>query len=442
MNFSQPSENSLAEELAAMPEGQREEFLSELSDQEALELEYDWDFWSRSEQRAPDGDWLQWMYLAGRGAGKTRTGAEWVRSEVKSGVKRLAFVGPTAADCRDVMVEGDSGILAISPLGERPKYEPSKRRLTWPNGAIATLFSAEDPESLRGPQFEAAWCDELRAWKYIQDTWDMLQFGLRLGDHPQCFISTTSSPFKLIRGLIDSNDCVVSRGSTYSNRMNLAPSFFKSIISKYEGTRLGRQEIHAEILSDVPGALWTQKMISAAFRKRAPHNGFLRVVVGVDPSGGDEETGDSQGIVVAGEDYDGHYWVIEDASVQLSPAKWGAEVAKKYHEHEADMVVAESNYGGKMVEAVIKNEDSSCPVKLVNATRGKHIRAEPIAALYEQGRVSHVGGMAELESQMLQMTTTGYKGGGSPDRLDAKVWALTELTKNDEVSEMGFMSHG
>jgi phage terminase large subunit-like protein len=421
------------------PDRQREilKAVERLDDEEAILLEYDWAFWARHNQLPPIGDWSYWLILAGRGFGKTRTGAEWVRTQVEAGAERIALVGPTAADVRDVMVEGESGILAISPPWERPVFQPSKRRLVWPNGAMAFLYSAEEPARLRGPQHDAAWADELAAWKYLQDTWDQLQFGLRLGAKPRAVITTTPKPVPLVRQLVSDPDCEVSRGSTYDNKANLAPAFVNKIIKRYEGTRLGQQELHAELLDDVPGALWPYETILKA-RVRT-HPDLQRVVVAIDPSGSNgEDEGDQQGIVIAGLGVDGRGYVLGDWTCQMSPSGWGGRGVAAFDRFQADRIVAEKNYGGDMVRFVIQTARKTAPVVLVNASRGKIVRAEPVAALYEQGRVSHVvddtsdNPLSELEEEMRLTSSTGYLGTGSPNRMDALVWALTDLMLGDE----------
>lgn len=364
--------------------------------------------------------------LAGRGFGKTRTGAEWTRQK-KENCGRIALVAPTAADARDVMVEGESGILNSSPPWDRPHYQASKRRLTWKNGAIATLFSAEDPESLRGPQFAAAWADELCAWQYCAETWDMLQFGLRLGRHPQCCVTTTPKPIKTLKELLANPATVTTRGSTYANRAFLADGFFKNIIARYEGTRLGRQELMAELLEDVPGALWSRSVIDETRVRDYPP--LERVVVGVDPPATSGENADECGIVVAGR-VGGEGFVLADRSSQGDkPGEWARRVLSAYQQFSADCIVAEVNNGGEMVAEVIRQADPSLPVKSVRATRGKFLRAEPISSLYEQRRVHHVGSYPKLEDQMCEMTPDfdPDKAGYSPDRLDALVWAMTDL---------------
>jgi phage terminase large subunit-like protein len=421
------------------------EILAQLTDAEADEILHDWREFARPAQLAPPGAWGVWMFLAGRGAGKTRSGAEWVRGQVKAGCGRIALIAPTAGDARDVMVEGESGLLSVcwsgdkddkgNPMG-RPLYEPSKRRVTWQNGAIATLFSAEEPERLRGPQSDAMWADEVAAWNNAVDTWDMAMFGLRLGSDPRAMVTTTPKPVPIIRSLIADPDTVVTTGSTYDNASNLSAKFIKKIRDKYEGTRLGRQEINAELLDDVQGALWTRDMIKTI----AGLPEMSRIVVAVDPSGASGQgDGDNIGIIVAGRTIDGLYHVIEDSTCNLSPAGWGRRACDRYSHYAADRIVAERNFGGAMVESTIKTQDPKAAVKLVTASRGKSVRAEPIAALYEQGKVTHARGLDQLENQMMHMTLTGYVGEKSPDRVDALVWALTDLALGDDPAPTGMI---
>ncbi|HKT18000.1 MAG TPA: terminase family protein [Stellaceae bacterium] len=409
--------------FARLADGEREAHIAALEREGALEVCYDWKLWARPSQLPPQGAWRIWLLLAGRGFGKTRSGAEFVREEVMRGAaKRVALVAPTAADARDVMVEGESGLLAIAPAKERPLYEPSKRRLTWPGGAMATLFSADEPERLRGPQFDLAWCDELAAWRYPM-AWDMLMMGLRLGATPRVVATTTPKPVPLIRALLATPDCVVTRGSTKDNADNLAPAFLKAILAQYEGTRLGRQELEAELLEDVPGALWSRDSIERARVASAP--ALRRVVVAIDPAASSAAGADETGIVVAGLGEDGHGYVLDDHSGRLRPHDWAARAIAAFHAQRADRIVAEVNNGGEMVEATLRMLDASVPYKPVHASRGKMLRAEPVAALYEQGRVHHLGAFPALEDQMCVFA--GAAGNASPDRLDALVWALTEL---------------
>jgi phage terminase large subunit-like protein len=402
---------------------------------QAAELLTDWRFWGRPSQQEPAGDWVTWLILAGRGFGKTRTGAEMVRAWASGGTPlgrgrygRIALVAETAADARDVMVEGESGILAVHPLDFRPLYEPSKRRLTWPNGAVATLYNAVEPDQLRGPQHDAAWCDELAKWRYVQETWDQLQFGLRLGDNPRQVITTTPRPLAVLRQIMSDPRTVTTRGSTYDNRSNLAAAFFDSVITRYEGTRLGRQELAAEILDDMPGALWRRARIDELRKGEDDVPTLRRVIVAIDPAASTGEGAGETGIIGTGLGDDRQGYVLEDASCSEGPDGWARRAVALFDRLDADAIVAEVNQGGDMVESVIRSVRPTVPVIKVRATRGKAVRAEPISALYEQGRVHHVGSLPALEDQMCQFDpVTGLAGGVSPDRVDALVWGLTEL---------------
>lgn len=429
--------------IASLPERLRRQFYDSLTDTEKLALNYAWRFWARPEQILPDGeDWATWLILAGRGWGKTRTGAEAVQDWVKQGYKRIALVARTAADARDVMIEGESGILATSPPWFRPKYYPSKRRLEWPNGAIATSYSSDEPSTLRGPQHEKAWVDELASWRYME-TWDQLQFGLRLGNNPQVVITTTPRPIPVLRELIaehklGTGTVAIARGTTYDNRANLAPRFFDTIIKKYEGSRLGRQELSAEILDDNPNALWKRTNIDSLRLGPGQVTQFENVVVAVDPSVHDGEVLDLEsekraecGIVVVGKltiNGVSHAYVIDDLSLWGSPAEWANEVVKAYKTYAADLAVAEQNNGGALVEMVIQAIDPRVTVQRVTAARGKRTRAEPVSALYEQRRVHHLGSFAKLEDQMCEW----IPGEPSPDRMDALVWGVTHLLLSDD----------
>lgn len=392
-------------------------------DEQAL-LAYDWTFWARPNQLPPPGDWRVWLLLAGRGFGKSRTGAEWIKEQVETGkCSRLALVAPTAADARDVMVEGESGLLSVCAPWNRPTYNSSLRRVTWPDGRIATLYSADEPERLRGPQHDGAWVDELGSWRY-PEAWDMLMFGLRLGTDPRVVVTTTPRPIPIIKRLVADEHCVVTRGSTYDNLVNLAPDFVRQIVARYEGTRLGRQELMAEILEDVPGALWTLPQIEALRVPQASE--LVRVVVAIDPAATANEDSDETGIVVAGRGRDGQGYVLADVSVKASPDGWGRRAAVAYQDFAADRVVYEANLGGDMVKHVLKTVDPRLPLRDVHASRGKRTRAEPIAALYEQGRIHHVGVHRKLEDQMCSWNPDDPRM-DSPDRMDALVWALTDL---------------
>lgn len=421
---------SVAEQLAALPEAERDKVLSKLTDAECEILLHDWrGFHARPEQVAPEGDWDIWMILAGRGFGKTRSGAEWIREEATRAPIRIALVGETAADARDVMVEGESGILACHPEKERPLYEPSKRRLTWPNGSVATLFNATEPDQLRGPQFHLGWCDELAKWRYARETWDQLQFGLRLGDHPKVLVTTTPRPIELVKAIVAQQEgkAAITRGRTLDNRANLAGTFLEKIEARYGGTRLGRQELEGEILGDIPNALWTLSNIDTHRIREAPAN-LHRIYVAVDPAVTNTEESDEHGIVVVGLSVDGtEGYVLEDASTKGSPMEWAKRALSVHDKWQADGIVVEVNQGGDMVAQTIRSVRAGVKIVEVRASRGKHVRAEPIASLYEQGRIHHVGSFVELETQMTQMTTFGYEGDGSPDRTDALVWGLSVL---------------
>jgi len=353
---------NLASRIASLPQHKRKKFYQSLDEDTAERILYTWRIWARPEQLAPKGDWTFWLYLAGRGSGKTRAAAEWIIEQVRQGAKKLAILGATAADVRDVQVEGPSGILASSPPDFRPVYEPSKRRLTWPNGAAATLFSAEKPDRLRGPQFEKGWVDELAAHKYPA-AFDHFKFGLRLGTGPQAVISTTPRPIRAIKELAADPDCVITRGSTYDNRANLAPSFYRSIISRYEGTTLGRQEIYAEVLEELPGALWKRAQIDTTRAKKLPE--LARVVVAVDPATTSSQDSDETGIVVGAKGVDSHYYVLADYSCRLSPARWAKHAVSAYYRYKADRIVAETNNGGDLVETVIRTVDGEVSYKKI-----------------------------------------------------------------------------
>jgi predicted phage terminase large subunit-like protein len=415
-------------EFSQLPPADREWFFNGLTARAKEALLYDWSFWAREKQLLPPGDWRNWLIMAGRGFGKTRTGAETVRTWAESGkVGRMALVARTASDVRDVLVEGESGILSVCPRRYRPTYNPSKRRLTWPNGCLATLYSADEPDLLRGPQHEKAWSDEVASWRY-PEAWDMLQFGLRLGDNPQNVLTTTPRPTKLMKEIRDDPATVLTIGTTYENRANLAPAFFSQIVRKYEGTRLGQQELLAKLLEDNPDALWRQSLIDQhrwIVDRKLPD--MVRIVVAIDPAITDAETSSETGMIVVGRDAKNHGYVLEDLSFRGTPDEWGAAAVRAYFKHDADRIVAETNQGGQMVEQVIRTVAKTIgkPVSYrgVRASRGKLTRAEPVSALYEQGLVHHVGLFPELEDQMTSWTP----GEVSPDRMDALVWGVHEM---------------
>tara|TARA_R100000995_G_C3481044_1_gene123923 strand:- start:599 stop:1858 length:1260 start_codon:yes stop_codon:yes gene_type:complete len=402
-----------------------------MSPKQLIDLKWDWRFWARPEQVAPKGDWRIWLILAGRGFGKTRTGAEYVRECVNLGhARRIALVGRTAADVRDVMVTGPSGILNCYPPEERPVYEPSKRKITFHNGAVAHCYTSEKPDQLRGPQHDLAWCDEAAAWKYPYATWDQLMFGLRLGQNPRAVVTTTPRPIQLVRDLMKSKNTAITRGSTFANRDNLAPVFLDQIMEKYQGTSLGQQEIYAELLEEIPGALWDRALIDS-HRVHQPPSSFKRIVVAVDPAVSHNANSDETGIIVAGLGADGDFYVLEDASQKATVDKWARAAVTRYQLHKADRIVAEVNQGGDLVDRVLRQVDPSVSLKLIHASKGKWVRAEPVSSRYEQGRVHHVGRFRELEDQMCNYSPE--HSNGSPDRLDALVYAITELDSRSQI---------
>ena len=431
---------SIAARAAALSPEQRAAILSALSPPELEALEYSWAFWARPDQLPPEGAWRTWLLMGGRGSGKTRSAAEWVRSEVESGRRRyLGIIGPTADTLRSIQVEGPSGILATAPPDNRPSYEPSTRRIVWPNGAVARLFSAEEPERLRGPNLDALWADEIAAWDDPEKAWDMANFALRLpgplGDPPRALVSTTPKPLPLLKTLLASEDTVVTRARTFDNAANLDASTLVFYRRKYEGTTLGRQELYGELLTDTQGALWTRQMIADNRVAAAPAE-FVRVVVAIDPSGSSAGTSDETGIVVAGLGRDAISYILEDASGRYSPMGWAMRAVMAFEQYEADRIIAESNFGGAMVEATIRAVASRVPVRLVHASRGKAVRAEPVVGLYEQGKVRHVGMFSELEDQLCEWVPGSAR---SPDRLDALVWAVNELMVERQVAPAKFV---
>jgi phage terminase large subunit-like protein len=426
-----------AELLRNLPDDEVASILKQLGPKKAAELQHDWSFWARPEQLEPDGNWNTWVALAGRGWGKTRAGSEWVRHRIRSGDKIVHCVAPTKGDVRRVMVEGDSGLLNVCWEGDEtyrgkhigyPVWSPTNNSLTWENGAKAVFFSAEDPERLRGPQAYSAWCDELCAWRNAQDTWDMMMFGLRLGRHPKVFVTTTPKTTKLIRNILGDEKTVVSKGSTYDNAANLADTFLDAVRKTYEGTRLGRQELYAEILDEASGALWNRGLLAKCEIDKDEVPTLNRIVVAIDPAVTANAESDMTGIIVAGVDVNGTAYVLEDHTGRYTPQQWASKAIQLYRDHMADRIVAERNQGGDMVRHTLHTEDETVPVKLVHASRGKMARAEPVSALYEQGKVKHVRGLNDLEDQMVQWEPLGSIG--SPDRLDALVWALTDLSLN------------
>ncbi|MEP5804318.1 MAG: terminase family protein [Roseobacter sp.] len=417
---------SVAERLASLPVSERAQIIAQLTDAEAEALLHDWrGFLARENQVMPEGDWDIWMVLAGRGFGKTRTGAEAVREVVaNNSAERIGLIAETAADARDVMV---AELLRCFPADERPVYTKSNRCVVFHNGAKAFTYNAVEPDQLRGPQHDFIWHDELAKWKYARETWDQAQFGLRLGRHPRQIVTTTPRPIEVVKAILGGSEGKVhiTRGSTMDNRSNLAGRFLDRIQKRYAGTRLGRQELDAELLSDLPGAIWPQSVIDAYRVNVAP--AIERTLVAVDPAVTSTEESNEHGIVCVGKAEDQTGYVLEDVSVGGTPLEWARAAITLANKHQADGVVVEVNQGGDMVAHTLRSVAPNLNIIEVRATKGKHVRAEPIASLYEQGRIRHVGQFVELENQMTQFTTEGYQGEGSPDRADALVWAMSEL---------------
>jgi phage terminase large subunit-like protein len=426
---------SIAEKVARMSPGERQAFAEGMDEATLEALEHDWEFWARPNQLPPEGWWTTWLIIAGRGFGKTRTGAEWVRGNIEKGkMGRVALVARTAADVRDVMIEGESGILATANPNFKPKWISSKRRVEWPNGAIASTYSGDEPDQLRGPQHDGAWADELASWKYINDAWANLQFGLRLGLNPQQVVTTTPRPLMKIRELVNKaripgSSVVMTGGSSYENRANLAPAFFEEIVSAYEGTRLGEQELYARILDDVPGALWKRWM----FDQRLHPEDLTRVVVAIDPAVTSNENSAETGITVSGKDNNDYYYCLADVSLRDTPTVWAKRAIQAYHEYEADRIIGEVNNGGDMIEALIHNIDPDIPYKAVRASRGKVIRAEPISALYEKRMAFHPDRLDVLEDQLCN-----WEPGSDilADRMDSLVWGMTYLSQYAKIRKI------
>ncbi|WP_432201707.1 DNA-packaging protein [Erythrobacter sp. W53] len=429
----------LREWLISHDANERAELLAQLSEEERDALSHHWRVWARPQQLAPTGPWRVWLICAGRGFGKTRAGAEWVKQVARDTPDaRIALVGASMAEARSIMVEGESGLLENCAAAERPQFEPSRGRLTFASGAHAYLYSAAEPESLRGPQHSHAWCDEIAKWDNASEramrAWDNLQMGMRLSETPQTLATTTPRNVTLMKRLLKgekSGDVTVTRGTTFDNASNLPAAFVKAMQTDFGESRLGRQELHGEMLSDIEGALWTRVMLDNALdtsSSSSKDRELVRIVVAVDPPA--SAKGDACGIIVAGIDASGTGHVLADCTVeQVSPEQWARAVANAAQEWEADRVVAEANQGGAMVSSVLQATGSTLPIKLVHASRSKSARAEPIAALYEAGRVAHKKMFAQLEDQLCGLIAGGgYQGPGrSPDRADALVWALTEL---------------
>ncbi|WP_417580429.1 DNA-packaging protein [Pelagibacterium sp.] len=386
-----------------------------------------WALWAHQMQRPPEGDWTTWLMLGGRGAGKTRAGAEWVRELVSGArpVSPIALVGETMAEARAIMVDGVSGIISVHPNAERPRFDAGRGILAWPNGAEAWLLPANDPERFRGPQFAAAWCDEVAKWPKAEAAWDMLQFGLRIGARPRQMVTTTPKPTRLLKRLLADPNTVVTRMTTRANKDNLAPAFLEAIVARYNETVLGRQELDGEMVEELPGALWSRSQIETGRIDKVP--GLTRIVVAVDPPVTGGKNSDACGIIVAGRCGDDAV-VLADRTVQgVTPVGWARVAITAFHEFNADTILAEVNQGGDLVKNLMHQVDASVPVLEARANRGKWVRAEPVAALYAQGRVKHAGMFAELEDELCAFGPDGLAEGHSPDRLDALVWAVTEL---------------
>ena len=392
------------------------------------EIRVQWRELARGDQLPPHGDWLVWLLLGGRGAGKTRAGAEWIRAQITGGARRIALVAPSYNEAREVMIEGESGLLSIGPARERPVYHSSRRRLEWPSGAVGHVFSAEDPDGLRGPQFDCAWADEFCAWSYPDDTLSNLRLGLRLGAAPRLVITTTPKPIAALKNLMKEERVHVSRAATMDNKQNLSPAFMSAVYNLYGGTRLGRQELGGEILENMQGALWTRSLIERARTDHIP--AFDKVIIAIDPPVTSGARSDACGLIVAGRTGEGRracVTILHDGTVQgRTPEGWAKQAAALWESWDADYILTEANQGGDMVHSVFRAVGSPALVRTVYASKGKTARAEPIAALYEQGRVKHAGSFPKLEDELCLMGAD-IKGRKSPDRADALVWAVTEL---------------
>ncbi|MAI90401.1 terminase family protein [Ponticaulis sp.] len=412
----------------------RQNYVEALSDLQVITLLTFWDFWARRDQRAPQKHWRCWLFMGGRGAGKTRAGAEWLRGEVLAGrARRVALVGPTMNDVREVMISGDSGLLAIGHELEKPVYEPSRHRLSWPNGAVGYAFSAEEPDRLRGPQFDAAWVDEIAAWDKGEHVFDMLQFGLRLGEHPRLVATTTPKPVKLVKRLLADETCVKTRGASRRNAANLAPGFLDQMHAQYGSSQLARQELEGELVEDVEGALFRLSVIDARRVQQAPD--LDDILIAVDPPAMAHETSDACGIIAvgrAGEDA----FILADASIQgVRPDIWAEKVSLLADAFDADFILAEANQGGEMVRSVLARAGTGRAIRLVHARLGKRLRAGPVAALYEAGRVHHVGHLRELEDELISFGSSR----ASPNRLDTLVWGVSQLLLNRAMPRIAMM---
>ncbi len=395
-------------------------------------LPYYWKRFARDDQLPPKGKWLIWLLMGGRGSGKTRAGAEWIRQKVFAGAKHIALIAPTYNAARAVMIEGESGLLSVGPPKDRPRYISSLRKLVWPNGAIGTVYSAEDPEALRGPQFEYAWADEFCAWSQADDALSNLRLGLRLGDDPRLVVTTTPKAVPALKALMAARGLVTTRATTSDNAKNLAPTFLTAVTEAYGQTRLGRQELGGELIEDLPGALWSRDLLAGCLA--APPDSFDKIIVAVDPPVTSGARSDACGIIIAGlargaSRREDRVYILHDGTIQgLSPQGWAARVVDYWDSYDADYVLAEVNQGGEMVGTIINNLNPDVPVKTVYASRAKAARAEPVSALYAQGRVHHIRAFPALEDELASLGTQArLRGAKSPDRGDALVWAVSDL---------------
>lgn len=427
------------EQLSLRPEAEQQQFLASLSAERRRSIRYDWTkVFARPKQLPPPGDWLAWLILSGRGWGKTRTGAETVRHWVETGAKRIALVGRTGPDVRNTMIEGESGILAMSPPWDVPEYMPGLKRLIWRTGAVAQCYSGDEPDQLRGPQAEKAWVDEPAHWKRAQKSLDNLFFGLRLGDNPQCIATTTPLPTTAITGLAAKPTTVITKGSSYENRANVTELYYQQNIAPYEGTRIGRQEIYGDILDDVPGALWTRARLDENRVGAAPD--LVRIVIAVDPAVTSNEESDETGIIVAGKGVDGHAYILADLTCRLPPPAWADRVDIAYNFWRANSVIGEVNNGGDLVKHNVWSVNPNIPFRSVHASRSKYVRAEPVATMDERGMIHHCGKLDELEDQMCVFTPEGGFS-TSPDRVDARVWAIWDLMIEPEAQVGSYIYH-
>lgn len=433
---------NLLDILSSLPKNQRIEIINQLTPEQMQYLLHDWQSLARLEQLPPDkSNWKQWIYMGGRGTGKTRAASEMVRQWGKIPTARIALVGPTAADVRDTMVQGVSGILNVCPGNEKPDYQPSKRRIVFPSGGKAYLYSSEKPERLRGPNHSHAWGDEISYWKHDEETLDMLRMTLRIGINPQVLFTMTPKPTALIKSLLaPENGHYVTTSSTMANKANLSPQFLKDIFKRYDGTRLGRQELYAELLEDIEGAIVTEEHIRTSRVSEINLDRLVRIEVAVDPAVTNHKKSDHTGIVVAGKDENDEVFILADLSMKGTPEQWATVAIRAAKQYQADRIVAETNNGGDLVLTTLRAVDRTVRVDKVTASRGKHIRFAPVGALYEQGKIHHVGRYPTLEEQVCAFSLDGYQGGDSPDRADALVWAVTSLVLRHKRGRAAFIS--